>query len=314
MQQIKKICLLFTACILAMSVIISGCGSKDEDKAEETTVLTKEKAFEVLLKNHFGLEPDEETVKQGYISVNDEYSIHGLDDVTICGVKFYRFEQVSLGATGAASTYLVSKNTAAIYGDGSYDFLEEFDLDSLPYHLVGNTKIYELEYLYPDHSYNSYINGETGVFYDDLDVAMGDVINELADSDVLVDLIGKDISYAENITGQKAIIELVEAEFALPGEDAYDEFTVIECNNYKVYTYFDNEVSYILLEKGAEVLGVSVGMTIPEIKAVLGTPHHEGNDDWAGLYEMYYLINDKRVGFYAETSESATVSGYVAGP
>jgi hypothetical protein len=112
-----------------------------EAMEEAAILLTKEEAFSFLLSSK-NLQADPEDITQGAVVVDDEYSIHALDDVKINDTVLYLFESVSLGETGAATTYIVSSKTANIYFDYLDVIMSEFEFEDFDYEIIDGEKVY----------------------------------------------------------------------------------------------------------------------------------------------------------------------------
>lgn len=220
------------------------------------------------------------------------------------------------------ANYTFDGNTLEIHDDQHYEVSEvDFNRDAM---YVTSTDRYGNKYTL------SFIRkAPTGILWEPeeyitspipehqalIDAVQKSIEKDKPEIDSLNDLfgyIGKDIEYLEEVIGKER--EYNKMEFSeSEGPDDYLMVPVIKTELYTIgFSLRGDIATEIFLNENAEVQGVKVGMTIDEIKEVIGEPEYEGYSwEWPDAYEIWFSISGFRLGFYSNEANGVTISGYI---
>ncbi|MEG6617615.1 hypothetical protein V6C27_14560 [Peptococcaceae bacterium 1198_IL3148] len=329
-MYLQKKYVLLVSIIIGIFIFTIGCGNSatDVDKASVQTENKKvtDEAKSTKDVNNSQLTPEVRVFQSMLKHLDIEYDNNKLNDIaskggiettefkigltstgTINNKKFYKFEVLPLG-NGAASSYIVSAETGKVYNSFDGQIIQEFNLNNLKYDNVVGRKLYIITENYPEGNNSYYVDGKTMKTYFDIIEARKQIISEIAQSDPLLNLVGKDMSFVQSKTGQSVQTEVKEIHY----DDGFVEnmeFRFISYNKAKIYFDSDGTYSYMELPVGASILTTKCGMTFNEIRDILGSPNEEYHDTEYGEYVMQYNINGKQIDYFSETPNG--VSQYI---
>lgn len=308
---LKKL-ILVVMCVLFLSVV--GCGSNSDNEQVAGNLPNDSVTEEVT--NEEKVQDEDQAMQilmdELEISPESDSKVNLLREAMLGDEIIYAYERVGLKG-GASSVYFVDSK-GRVYNN-STDLLVDFFKKSnkeqyddgkylgIDMYYVQMKSINDPEVI----TWEAHIVNNVG--YSDIDSALRAVVNTYVENDPLLSLLGKDVSYAEKATGQKA------EEVIIPDVDGIEDMVSkeINYNGTKISFMNDKAATSIFYSEGQELLGAKIGDTFDEIIEVLGTPLTVGpdpyfDDVWTMTYDFFGIIY---VEFYAMDQSGNTLSAIV---